>query len=89
MKVILKASNSFSPEGSLLRMLDRDWQGNTALHAAVEGGFIEIVSLLLATWNNDSIAFQGKYDYSISKLVKQKRGYDFALESKELDCRFL
>ena len=51
-------------------MLDRDWQGNTALHAAVEGGFIEIVKLLLATWNNDSIAFQGKYDYSISKLVE-------------------
>ena len=62
------ASNQSSLGGTLLRMMDRDLHGNTALHEAVDGGYFETVKILLDTWKQQSVMFQGTYDYFISKI---------------------
>ena len=48
-------------------MMDRDLHGNTAFHEAVDGGYFETVKLLVETWKQQSSAFEGTYDYVISK----------------------
>ena len=84
---ILRASNTFTPGGSLLQMLNRDLQGNTLLHEAIEGGYTDVVKLLLEAWEKDSDYFQKSYGRSISTTQTSQILEKYCLHSLNLIWR--
>ena len=67
-ELLINTAKTQSLDGAMSRLLDKDIDGNTALHVAVEGGNKETVELILNLWEKEFIRLNRLPNNSPCKL---------------------
>ena len=67
-ELLINTAKTQSLDGAMSRLLDKDIDGNTALHVAVEGGNKETVELILNLWEEEFIRLNRLPNNSPCKL---------------------